>query len=68
MYNFLFNCAHEWPYEYFCARSSKIALPLADRSKRFYNLLLQGEHIGKTEATEAFFAMTKLFQSKDVSI
>ena len=28
---------------------------------------LQGEHIGTTEATEAFFAMTKLFQSKDVS-
>ena len=28
---------------------------------------LQGEPIGKTEATEAFFAMTKLFQSRDVS-
>jgi hypothetical protein len=30
-------------------------------------LFLQGEHIGTTEATETFFAMTKLFQSKDVS-
>ena len=30
-------------------------------------LLFQGEHIGTTEATETFFAMTKLFQSKDVS-
>ena len=30
-------------------------------------LFVQGEHIGTTEATEAFFAMTKLFQSKDVS-
>lgn len=27
----------------------------------------QGEAIGSLEATEAFFAMTKLFQSKDVS-
>ena len=26
----------------------------------------QGETLGRTEATEAFFAMTKLFQSKDV--
>jgi len=31
-------------------------------------LLNQGEHIGTTEATEAFFAMTKLFQSKDVML
>ena len=30
-------------------------------------LLNQGESIGTTEATEAFFAMTKLFQAKDVS-
>jgi len=30
-------------------------------------LCVQGESIGKTEATEAFFAMTKLFQSRDVS-
>lgn len=29
-------------------------------------LLNQGEHLNPTEATEAFFAMTKLFQSKDV--
>ncbi|KAG1675192.1 Coatomer subunit gamma-2 [Nymphon striatum] len=29
-------------------------------------LLNQGEYLGTTEATEAFFAMTKLFQSKDV--
>ncbi len=29
--------------------------------------VLQGEHIGTTEATETFFAMTKLFQCKDVS-
>ncbi|KAI4461365.1 coatomer subunit gamma [Holotrichia oblita] len=29
-------------------------------------LLNQGEQFGSTEATEAFFAMTKLFQSKDV--
>lgn len=28
----------------------------------------QGESIGPNEATEAFFAMTKLFQSKDVSV
>ena len=28
-------------------------------------LLNQGENIGTTEATEAFFAMTKLFQAKD---
>lgn len=27
----------------------------------------QGEHFGTTEATEAFFAMTRLFQSNDVS-
>lgn len=26
----------------------------------------QGEHFGTTEATEAFFAMTRLFQSNDV--
>ncbi|XP_057372762.1 coatomer subunit gamma-2-like [Daphnia carinata] len=29
-------------------------------------LINQGEVLGTTEATEAFFAMTKLFQSKDV--
>jgi len=29
-------------------------------------LINQGEQLGTTEATEAFFAMTKLFQSKDV--
>ncbi|XP_044734358.1 coatomer subunit gamma isoform X1 [Chrysoperla carnea] len=29
-------------------------------------LLNQGEQLGSTEATEAFFAMTKLFQSRDV--
>ncbi|KAG8228024.1 hypothetical protein J437_LFUL003659, partial [Ladona fulva] len=29
-------------------------------------LLNQGEQLGSTEATEAFFAVTKLFQSKDV--
>ncbi|XP_012222382.1 coatomer subunit gamma [Linepithema humile] len=29
-------------------------------------LLNQGEQLGTTEATEAFFAMTKLFQSRDV--
>lgn len=27
---------------------------------------MQGEQLGTTEATEVFFAMTKLFQSKDV--
>uniref|UniRef100_A0A674IK63 COPI coat complex subunit gamma 2 n=1 Tax=Terrapene triunguis TaxID=2587831 RepID=A0A674IK63_9SAUR len=31
-------------------------------------LLNQGEHFGTTEATEAFFAMTRLFQSNDVSL
>uniref|UniRef100_A0A0K2ULX4 Coatomer subunit gamma n=1 Tax=Lepeophtheirus salmonis TaxID=72036 RepID=A0A0K2ULX4_LEPSM len=33
-------------------------------SKILY-LLNQGENLGKTEATECFFAITKLFQSKD---
>ena len=32
-----------------------------------YGFFVQGQHLGTTEATEAFFAMTKLFQSKDVS-
>lgn len=31
-------------------------------------VLNQGQHLGTTEATEAFFAMTKLFQSKDVML
>ncbi|XP_041349457.1 LOW QUALITY PROTEIN: coatomer subunit gamma-2-like [Gigantopelta aegis] len=31
-------------------------------------LINQGESIGSTEATEAFFAMTKLFQSKDTTL
>lgn len=31
------------------------------------NTYFQGTHFGTTEATETFFAMTKLFQSKDVS-
>ncbi|KAL3853564.1 hypothetical protein ACJMK2_017098 [Sinanodonta woodiana] len=31
-------------------------------------LINQGEQIGSTEATEAFFAMTKLFQSKDATL
>lgn len=36
-------------------------------SKVLY-LLNQGTHFGTTEATEAFFAMTKLFQSKDITL
>ncbi|CAF4564961.1 unnamed protein product [Rotaria sp. Silwood2] len=28
-------------------------------------MINQGEQLGQTEATETFFAMTKLFQSKD---
>ncbi|KAF0308268.1 Coatomer subunit gamma-2 [Amphibalanus amphitrite] len=36
-------------------------------SKILY-MLNQGEQLGSTEATEAFFAMTKLFQSKDVTL
>ncbi|NXM74968.1 COPG2 protein, partial [Serilophus lunatus] len=31
-------------------------------------LLNQGEHFGTTEATEAFFAMTRLFQSNDPTL
>ncbi|XP_026954279.1 coatomer subunit gamma-1 isoform X1 [Sagmatias obliquidens] len=31
-------------------------------------LINQGEHLGTTEATEAFFAMTKLFQSNDPTL
>ena len=27
-----------------------------------------GEQLGTTEATETFFAMTKLFQSKDLTV
>lgn len=30
------------------------------------SFIIQGEHFGTTEATEAFFAMTRLFQSNDV--
>lgn len=37
---------------------------LYDLTKYFY--VIQGEQLGTTEATEAFFAMTKLFQSRDV--
>lgn len=36
-------------------------------SKVLY-LLNQGQHFGTAEATETFFAMTKLFQSKDVTL
>lgn len=32
------------------------------------SFIFQGEHFGTTEATEAFFAMTRLFQSNDVRI
>lgn len=31
-------------------------------------IINQGEQLGKLEATEAFFAMTKLFQSKDTTL
>lgn len=31
-----------------------------------YHNDIQGEQLGSTEATEVFFAMTKLFQSRDV--
>lgn len=34
---------------------------------RSQSFIFQGEQLGQSEATEAFFAMTKLFQSKDVS-
>jgi len=30
------------------------------------NLKLKGEQLGTAEATETFFAMTKLFQSRDI--
>ena len=33
-----------------------------------YFLRKQGEHLAPTEATAAFFAMTKLFQSKDIML
>lgn len=36
-------------------------------SKLIY-IIQQGESIGRTEATEAFFGVTKLWQSKDVSL
>lgn len=36
-------------------------------SKLLY-LRQQGETIGRTEATEAFFAVTKLWQSKDANL
>ncbi|XP_078517901.1 coatomer subunit gamma-1 isoform X1 [Lissotriton helveticus] len=35
---------------------------------RILYLINQGEHLGATEATEAFFAMTKLFQSNDPTL
>ncbi|XP_073185005.1 coatomer subunit gamma-2 isoform X1 [Lepidochelys kempii] len=35
---------------------------------RILYLLNQGEHFGTTEATEAFFAMTRLFQSNDQTL
>ncbi|CAF4906384.1 unnamed protein product, partial [Rotaria sp. Silwood1] len=31
-------------------------------------MINQGEQLGQTEATETFFAMTKLFQSKDMML
>ncbi|KAK2084124.1 Coatomer subunit gamma-1, partial [Saguinus oedipus] len=31
-------------------------------------LINHGEHLGTTEAAEAFFAMTKLFQSNDLTL
>lgn len=34
--------------------------------RKVHIFVFQGEVLGTTEATEAFFAMTKLFQSKDV--
>jgi len=34
--------------------------------RQIHNFFSQGEVLGTAEATEAFFAMTKLFQSKDV--
>ena len=35
---------------------------------KILTVIHQGETLGKNEATEAFFAMTKLFQSKDVNL
>lgn len=35
---------------------------------RIIYLLNQGEHVGRTEATESFFAITKLFQCQDASL
>jgi hypothetical protein len=37
-----------------------------NKSKLDFLSLLKGEQLGQIEATETFFAMTKLFQSKDV--
>lgn len=31
-------------------------------------LILQGESIGRTEATDTFFAITKLWQAKDATL
>ena len=35
---------------------------------KFKYFLLKAEQLGPTEVKETFFAMTKLFQSKDVSL
>ncbi|XP_012265620.2 coatomer subunit gamma [Athalia rosae] len=42
------------------------ALKCAHILTKILYLINQGEQLGTTEATEAFFAMTKLFQSRDV--
>jgi Adaptin N terminal region len=47
-------------------KSGKIILHFIQLSVIIIQLFFQGEALGTREATECFFAMTKLFQSKDL--
>lgn len=55
------------------ARSIFNATPINPRKCQFILtkllfIISKGEHLGPNEATDTFFAMTKLFQCKDVSL
>ena len=54
------------------ARSVFNATPISPRKcqlilTKLLFIISKGEHLGPNEATDTFFAMTKLFQNKDVS-
>lgn len=54
------------PSNFYCLEFQVIYIIAIKYLSNYCGKFFQGEQLGTTEATETFFAMTKLFQSRDV--